>query len=58
MSAACPRAPPQGWWSITREFGSALRLPGLPAASSTAPIEAACPTQNVETAGRMYCMVS
>ena len=32
MSDACPCAPPEGWWIITRAFGSAKRLPFAPAA--------------------------
>ena len=40
------------------ELGSEYRLPGAPAASSSEPIDAACPTQSVETWGLMYCMVS
>ena len=43
MSEAWPCAPPSGWWIITREWGSAERLPRAPAVSSTAPIEAASP---------------
>ena len=58
MSEACPWVPPQGWWIRMREFGSAKRLPAVPAASRTAPIEAACPTQIVCTSGRMSCIVS
>jgi len=41
-----------------RELGSAKRLPGVPAARSTAPIDAAWPTQIVCTSGRMSCIVS
>jgi hypothetical protein len=47
MSEAWPCVPPQGWWIRMREFGSAKRLSGVPAASSTAPMEAAWPTQIV-----------
>ena len=39
-------------------FASAERFPGVPAASSHAPIDAAWPTHRVVTLGRMYCMVS
>lgn len=45
-------------WIMTREFGRARRLPGVPAAKSTAAAEAACPRQTVWTWGRMYCIVS
>ena len=38
--------------------GSAKRLPLAPAASSSAPIDAACPMQMVEIAGFTYCIVS
>ena len=41
-----------------REFGSAMRLPRAPEASSQAAIEAACPRQIVATSGRTYCIVS
>jgi hypothetical protein len=43
---------------MIRALGSAKRLPAAPAARSTAPIEAACPTQSVVMSGRTYCMVS
>ena len=33
-------------------------LAGVPAASSTAAADAACPMQNVATSGRMNCIVS
>ncbi|MCY1378211.1 hypothetical protein D9M69_658260 [compost metagenome] len=58
MSVAWPWKPPSGWWIITREFGSAYRLPFAPDASSSAPMLAAWPTQMVLTSGLMYCMVS
>ena len=58
MSVAWPRKPPSGWWISTRECGSARRLPLAPAASRTAPMEAAWPMQIVATSQRMYCMVS
>lgn len=41
-----------------RAWGSAKRLPFPPAASSSAPIEAAWPMQMVEMAGFTYCIVS
>ena len=40
------------------EFGSARRLPFAPDESRNAPIDAARPTQMVETSALMYCMVS
>ena len=58
MSEAWPPTPPQGWWSRILECGSANRLPLVPAASSTAPADAACPKQKVETSGLMYLSVS
>ena len=58
MSEACPWVPPQGWWIRMRELGSANRLPLVPAARSTAPIDAAWPTQMVCTSGRTSCIVS
>ena len=53
-----PCAPPSGWWIITRECGSAERLPAVPAVSSTAPIEAASPVQIVATSQFTSCIVS
>ena len=58
MSVAWPPAWPQGWWRRTRAWGSASRLPGAPAASSTAAAEAACPKQMVVMSGLMNCIVS
>ncbi len=43
---------------MTRELGSAKRLPLAPAASRKAPMLAAMPTHRVETAGLMKFMVS
>ena len=58
-SVAVPRSPCiAGWWISTRALGSARRLPGAPAASSTAAAEAAWPRHTVCTSGRMNCMVS
>ena len=58
MSVACPDTPPDGWWIITRALGSAFRMPGAPAASSSEAIEQAWPTQRVATGGWMNCIVS
>jgi len=58
MSVACPRDPPLGWWIMMRALGSAMRLPFVPASSSTAPMDAAWPMQMVEMAGLTYCIVS
>ena len=58
MSAAWPCAPPSGWWIMIRELGSEYRLPCAPEASRNAPIDAARPTQTVETSGRMKRIVS
>ena len=58
MSVAWPCAPPDGWWIMTREFGSAKRLPLAPAASRNAPMLAAMPMHSVETSGLMNCIVS
>ena len=41
-----------------RALGRARRLPGVPAASSTAAAEAAWPKHRVAISGRMYCIVS
>ena len=43
MSEATPSKPPLGWWIRIREFGSAIRLPLAPPASSSAPIDIAMP---------------
>ena len=46
MSVCCPCSPEiSGWWISTRLLGSSVRLPLAPAASSTAAIDAAWPTQ-------------
>src|SRR6185369_8329523 len=58
ISDTWPWKPPEGWWIRIVEFGSANRLPRVPAASRNAPIEAAMPMQRVETSGRMNCIVS
>ena len=58
MSVAWPWTPPSGWWIMMREFGRAKRLPLAPAASRTAPIDAAWPMQIVATSRRTYCIVS
>jgi hypothetical protein len=42
----------------TRECSSAARLPGVPAASSTAAAEAAWPMTTVEMSGRTNIIVS
>ena len=43
---------------MIREFGSVKRKSLSPAASSSKPIEAACPMRCVDTGGRMNCIVS
>src|SRR5712692_8014767 len=43
---------------MMRELGRLKRLPRVPAASSTAAIDAACPMQNVTTSGRTNFIVS
>ena len=59
MSVAWPPSPDiHGWWIRMRELGSEKRLPLVPAASSTAAIDAAWPMQIVCTSGRMNCIVS
>ena len=58
MSVDWPWAPPWGWWISTRALGRANRLPGAPAASSTAAAEAAWPTHIVATSGPMNRIVS
>ena len=58
MSTDWPCTPPWGWWISTRAFGSAVRMPGAPAASSTAAADAAWPTQVVATGGCRNVIVS
>ena len=58
MSLACPWNPPDGWWIRIRLLGSAIRLPGVPAVSSSDPILIATPKQIVCTSGLMNCIVS
>ena len=58
MSEALPWKPPEGWCSMMRALGRAMRWPGSPAISRNEPIEAAMPMQIVETGLLMYCMVS
>ena len=43
MSLDWPSKPPEGWWIRIRLFGSAIRLPGAPPASSSDPIDIAIP---------------
>ena len=43
---------------LSDAFGSARRLPGAPAASSTAAAEAAWPSTTVWICGETYCIVS
>ena len=43
----------QGWWIMILECGRLKRLSGAPAARRTAAMEAAIPTQMVETSGLM-----
>jgi hypothetical protein len=57
-SGVLPRNPPDPWWIMIRLLGSANRLPGAPAASSTAAMLAAMPMQIVLTGARRYSIVS
>ena len=57
-SAAWPCAPPSGWWIMMRAFGSDRRLPGAPAPSRKAPMDAAVPKQTVDTSQGTNCIVS
>jgi hypothetical protein len=58
MSLACPSKPPQSWWMRIFAFGSAVRFPFAPAASSSAPSDIAIPTQVVVTWGLTNWIVS
>lgn len=43
---------------MMRALGRAWRMPGAPAASSSEPMLAACPTHHVHTGVSTYCIVS
>ncbi len=58
ISVAWPWNPADTWWIRIFEFGSDMRLPGAPPASSSAPMLIAIPTQIVCTSGLMNCIVS
>ncbi len=58
MSEDWPSNPADGWWIRIRLLGSAIRLPGAPAVSSSEPIDIAMPQQIVCTCGLMNCIVS
>ena len=58
MSVVCPWKPPVGWWIRMREFGSAWRLPAVPPARISEPIDIAIPQQIVRTSGLMNRIVS
>ena len=58
MSVDWPSKPADGWWIRMREFGSAMRLPCAPPASSSEPIDIAIPTHIVATSGLMKFIVS
>ena len=58
MSVAWPWKHEETWWIRIFAFGSAMRLPLAPPASSSAPIDIAMPTQIVCTSGLMNCIVS
>ena len=58
MSVAEPPRPAEGWCIRMRVFGSAKRLPGVPAVSRNWPIEAAMPMAMVTTSFLMNCIVS
>ena len=60
MSAAWPPGPwgVQTWWIRILAFGNAMRLPWVPPARSSAPMDIAMPTQIVCTSGLMNCIVS
>ena len=58
ISVGWPWKPAEPWWMRIFEWGSALRFPAVPPASTTAPIDIAIPTQMVCTSGLMNCIVS
>ena len=47
MSAGVPRKPAEPWWIIIFAFGSAIRSPGAPPASTIAAADIPIPTQIV-----------
>jgi hypothetical protein len=51
MSVDCPWKPADGWWIRIREFGSAARLPFVPPACYSEPIDIATPTTIVAISG-------
>ena len=57
-SGVLPRKPPDPWWIMIRRSAARSACPVAPAASSTAPIEAAWPMQIVLTGAFRYCIVS
>ena len=58
MSVDWPSKPADGWWMRMREFGSDIRLPFAPPASSSEPIDIAIPMHIVATSGLTNCIVS
>ena len=50
----CRAHRPKGWCTMMRAFGSAIRMPGSPAAKRKLPIEAAWPMHTVETRGLIF----
>jgi hypothetical protein len=57
MSLAWPETPPDGWWIMMRELGSARRILGSPPARRSAAIEQHWPTHSVATGDVTNCMV-
>ena len=58
MSVDWPSKPADGWWMRIRELGSDKRLPLVPPASSSEPIDIAIPKQIVWMSGLMKFIVS
>ena len=58
ISVAWPSKPDEGWCTRMRLLGSAERLPFVPPASSSEPIDIAMPTHIVATSGLMKFIVS
>ena len=58
MSAGVPRKPPEPWWIMIFEFGSANRLPAAPPARIIAAADIPIPMQTVLTSGFTYCIAS
>ena len=58
MSVAWPWAPPEGWWTMIRAFGSAKRLPLRAGRQQQAAHRGRLADADGRDRARMYCIVS